>query len=205
MQDPVKTITGIGEKTAQLLQSANVHTVGELAKVQPFGLGITIPNLGALISRAKIHIAKQTEPKNLVVVTNNGIRIEEIKETKETTLKQERTLISNHPWFEKLVIIPSFECSEKMIEVVIYELCLDPYERVSMLCGWNSDPESDDLCTMTYSPQFIFHYNSHLPRLTCSIDPDDWGSMNNKHVLQNVLWETNAMRRDITETKGTSV
>jgi hypothetical protein len=86
-----------------------------------------------------------------------------------------------------------------MRDAIVYELVLDPCERVAFLCSWLSPTDRETLCSDTYTPMLIHHFNpGRLPLLYVQVRPADWGSIAQKQTLHNVLWETNVMHSDYT-------
>jgi hypothetical protein len=195
MQDPVNNIVGVGPKAQKALQDLGITTVEQLANLRPGQ--VDYPNLGAMISRAKSYIklrAAPTEPSSVVKVSGTGVQVQTLKPELATPVVTQETkfLIDTHSWADELVNVPDPVVPHKLLKAVVYELCVEPGDRVVFLCEWFS--EDDSQCIMSYSPQLIFYLNPHLPELTCEVDPDDWSKMPKTHILQNVLWETNSMR-----------
>lgn len=116
----------------------------------------------------------------------------------------EKVMIQDHSWWELKVLIPTE--SGELENAVIYEMSIDPTNRISFVCVWNINDDKHDeaekVAEMTYSPQIIYHYNiSSLPKLTVAICENEFNNLNNKWALKNALWETNMMR----ETHMTSI
>jgi hypothetical protein len=116
--------------------------------------------------------------------------------------EENKYLLQSHSWWENRILLPKIHGEEEeLVEALIYELSLEPGNRISFLCSWyvQSSPEEkqEKVCTMTFSPQFIYYFNTHLPPLEVSIRPDDFELLpNNKgEILRNVLLETNLMNR----------
>jgi hypothetical protein len=73
-------------------------------------------------------------------------------------------------------------------------MTLEPENRISFMCSWvKKVGDKEKLCNMTYSPQLLYHFNLDLPLLELRIREEDYDSLPNKDVLNNVLWETNMM------------
>ena len=195
--DPLNKINGLGAKTKEVLNSHNIHTISQLAQLTPGQLPVSINNLGTLISRAKAYIKLRNEyilPTSVLTITSQGAQTQPLEITKPQE-PQFRALIEAHSWLEKLVLIPDPIEPKKLRKAIIYELTIEPGDRIAFICEWCTEDGSNDVCNMTYSPQLILHLNPSLPELMCKINPDDWNNMSNSNVLQNVLWETNTMRR----------
>jgi hypothetical protein len=194
--DPLNKINGLGTKTQQVLNLHNIMTVSQLAQLTPGQLPVSINNLGTLISRAKSYLTLRKEPivsTNMLTITSQGAKTELTQTTKpeETHF---RALMDSHSWWEQRVVILDPVEPKTLRNAVIYELTIEPGDRIAFICEWCTEDGSNDICNMTYSPQLILHLNPNLPELTCKINPNDWANMTNANVLQNVLWETNTMR-----------
>lgn len=132
--------------------------------------------------------------------TENKEKLEgENKEEEES-----KFLIQDHSWWEMKVLIPRATSKDEddfvLKEAIIYELSVEPHNRISFVCSWvcntgNKDKKEEKLCTMTYSPQLIFYFNLGLPPLEVSIRQDDYKLLPNHEVLTNLLWETNIMHK----------
>ncbi len=197
--DPLNKINGLGTKTQQVLNLHNIMTVGQLSTLTPGQLPVSINNLGTLISRAKSYVKLRNEPilpTSVVTITSKGAETHH-PETTHTKAQetQFRALIESHSWLEQLVVIPDPLEPKTLRKAVVYELTIEPGDRIAFICEWCTEDGSNDICNMTYSPQLILHLNPSLPELNCNIDPNDWSKMSNANVLQNVIWETNTMRR----------
>jgi len=118
---------------------------------------------------------------------------------------EEKYMISDHSWWEMKVLIPRTqnidekgESTYALKEAIVYELSIEPHNRISFVCSWLKTTEASEqrekLCTMTYSPQILFYFNLGLPPLEISIRPEDFEALPNQHALTNVIWETNLMK-----------
>jgi len=201
-QDPINKITGLGRKTQETLNLHKIMTIGELAQLRPGQIPVSINNLGTLISRAKNYIKLREEslpPPTFMTITSQGAHVVNDSKLTDNELKKPETLlkalIETHSWMEQLVVIPDPVDPKILRKGVVYELSVEPSNRVALLCEWCTEDGTDDLCSMTYSPLLLIHFNPILPILTVQIDPEDWSKMSNGNVLQNVVWETNAMKR----------
>jgi hypothetical protein len=206
----VSKISGIGPVTQRTLEGKNVHTVGDLACLSPNQYSIN--NLTLFISRAKQYIedrevCKKEEEPSIVVI---GLEDTEEKqdtadpdavklETEESDHENQeaiKILIEDHTWWECKVLIPyKSKAGCELKEAIIYELSLEPFNRVAFICSWvtGEDNSKERLCTMTYSPQLILYFNTgaDLPLLKISMNQADWENLDNKYTVENVLWETN--------------
>jgi len=142
----------------------------------------------------------QKEEKKDIPVESNETKVEpsnELKESKETKEEEEnKYLIQDHSWWEMKIVLPTPGTEEKssLKEAIIYELSVEPHNRISFVCSWVLKEKNEEkLCTMTYSPQFIYYFNLGLPPLEVSVQKDDFNVLPNHEVLQNLLWETNLM------------
>lgn len=122
----------------------------------------------------------------------------------------DRFLVSDHTWWEARVTIPRLfqadgTTQHRLCEAIVYELVIDPAERVAFMCSWvESAPGSaaptptsstrEKLLTMTYSPQILLHFNSDLPPLSVSITREDFDALPNQHTIRNVFWEVEVMQ-----------
>lgn len=102
------------------------------------------------------------------------------------------TVMQDHSWFEKKIIIPTEQ--GQMDPAVIYDMTIDPNNRVAFICSWISTGDTEEVADMTYSPQILYHYNLDLPELKIGMSKQDYDSLPNKWTIQNVMWETNTMR-----------
>ncbi len=198
MNDPIRNLEGIGPIKEKTFHACKIVTVGDLAKIVPGHSPVIVDNLGVLISRAKNYLKMKTEetaPTTVMRVTGQGAELQSLIAVKPETKKGSRVLIEQHSWMDKRVVVPDQNSANIMRQAVVYEICLDSDDRVSMLCEWIGEDDDSEI-VMTYSPQLIFHFNPQLAALVCEIDPSDWESMAKKHILKNVIWETNAMRRE---------
>jgi len=118
----------------------------------------------------------------------------------ELAYAEEKYMVTDHSWWEMKILLPRADKSNTdrpaMQEAIIYELSIEPHNRISFVCSWVITVESEHrekLCSMTYSPSFIFFFNLSLPPLEVSMRQEDLDKLDNKHVLTNVLTETNTM------------
>jgi hypothetical protein len=193
----VSKITGIGPVNQKILENQNIATIGQLASLRPDQCAIN--NVATFIKRAEQYI-QEREPERKVPVESTqeaGYGEDEYEHDEDS-----RTLIEDHTWWENKVQIPCTNFSDRsgydMKEAIIYELSLEPCNRVAFICSWVVSKDTEDkekLCTMTYSPQLILHFNQNqkLPELHISMSETSWNKLENKHTLENVLWETNLM------------
>jgi hypothetical protein len=223
----VSKINGIGPVTQRLLESNGVHTVKDLSVIkeieyEPF----RIKNIKTFITRALKYIKDrecvepELPPPKKVVVSITGQKtqvqhvIEEVIEKSESEgthddsdkedqilLKDAtRTLLQEHSWWEKKILIP---CDGKdgdytLREAIVYELTIEAFNRVSFICSWVIEEYKHDrtekICTMTFSPTLILYFNrQRLPELVISIDENQWSKLKNKHTIENVLWEAKVL------------
>lgn len=176
----LKQITGIGENTALALINADINSIAALATADP--TKVSVPNIVKLIQRANEYISKNTTP--------NENNVQELKNTIEPNVTH---MIQEHTWFELKVLIPSTPGGE-LKTAVVYELSVDTTNRVSLLCSWvETEDNKEYICDMTYSPQFLFHFNLRLPRLDITLRKEDFEKLPNQDVLTNVLLEVRIM------------
>ena len=244
--DPVIEIYGIGKVISAALATHGVTTVAQLAELEPGEYSIA--NLSTLIHRAKEYLKTRkasaelieaqtaanepkvtldgaskplTKPKSMFTptVTKVPVATTKPKEPKKEPVvdseAKEMYLISDHTWYETRVVIPR---EEALAEAIIYELCIEPNERIAFVCTWvtsdsiastssfatavDSDDKTekrpaDKLHTMTYSPQLLLHFNLDLPPLKVSIREEDFQVLPNQFTLVNVLWEVDMMQRGL--------
>jgi hypothetical protein len=219
---PVSKIMGIGSVTSDALNSAGIKNVGDLSRAHPGQCSVN--NLSTFINRAKLYISERenvVSPEKTSVSSGIPTVVKTVTSPKpEDTLQtetkneddsesnlNEKILIEDHTWWETKILIPNYDDdSRDLKEAIIYELSLEPFNRVSFICSWLHDTETDGeddkgekpgetLCTMTYSPQMILHFNMDLPILKITVDTTDWESMENRFTIENVVWETNTMSK----------
>jgi nucleotidyltransferase/DNA polymerase involved in DNA repair len=185
--DNVQTIMGIGPVIAKTLDALNIQTVQDFVQASPEQL-INVPNSYVLIQRAKAHI-KVDEPTTA---------------TTEKELSYERFFITNHTWWEKSVRVPDLNTHE-LQTCILYELCVEAFNRVSLMCAWLPTQNTETLSTMTYSPQMIAYFNPKLPVLALQLSQTEQDQLTNLHTINNVLWETAVLlkHRNKTNKHGT--
>jgi hypothetical protein len=105
-------------------------------------------------------------------------------------------LIPSHSWMNEVVQIPrkNEDGQYKCYPGVIYELSLEPTNRISFVCTWIADTNEEEcnerVCSKTFSPLFILMFNPNLPLFNISIHPDDIKHLQPKiEVLKNSLLE----------------
>lgn len=209
--DPVSVLPGIGPKTKEKLNKHNIITVKQLAEADPSQISVNA--IRTHIKNAKLHMGGgseevQSAPKivlggggveNQIEDKKNDERKDETKtETTNERIDDTQYLISDHTWFECKVVVPD---QDSLNEVIVYELSIEPGDRISFVCEWvdQEELETDEpkqVCTMSYSPQLLLHFNPELPPLRVSMLPEDLKALPNKHVFENVLWEISMMQRD---------
>ena len=117
----------------------------------------------------------------------------------------EVTLLSDtHSWFEHKILLPRVDKKSSTVQLVpaiIYELSLDPRQRISVICSWvvtapnESDGETEVSCRRTYSPQLLIQYNAKvLPELEVAMQPEEWERLPQQHALADTLYEVNLLR-----------
>jgi hypothetical protein len=131
----------------------------------------------------------------------NSTPAESNDEKEEEDLK---VLIEDHTWWERKILIPSqtsdIKLGYELKEAIIYEMSLEKYNRISFICSWvvkKNEDVGEQLCTMTYSPQFILYFNSgtDLPELNISVTKEFWDELDNRFTIQNTLLEANIIQR----------
>lgn len=205
-------IMGIGNVTKNAYHNQGITTVEQLAEKEP-GEIIGIPGAAKHIGQAKIKMIAAGKPiatlDKITLGSLTGsltvtapVRAPEsktnpvVKEVDHETLPDQdhRHLIQDHSWWEMRVMIPRTLADDELREAVVYEMCIDPFSRVSMLCSWiTSNDKTERMCSMTYSPQFLYYFNCDLPPLTVSMLETDLNKLPNQQVVKNVLWEVNTM------------
>lgn len=172
-QHVLKAVRGVGDKTLhRLTQEYKIETLEALAAADP--LKVKIPNIRVMIDAAKDMVNAQ----NTVETTSEAMVETEV-----------RYLLEEHTWFELKVSLPP-ATGQTLKQAVVQDLCLEPDERVSLLCSWQ---ENDEMCSMTYSPQYVFFFNMKLPKLEVTIKPTDLPKLPNIKTLENTLIEVNRM------------
>lgn len=183
---PVSAVPGIGAKSEKILNAQGVTTIGQLAACD-YRVIQSVPKILTFIAAAKQFLKEDKQETQVVELVSNGKSVD----AKETTSENDSTalLLQSHSWFCKRAFIP---CNEDSRELVIWELCVEPNNRVSMICTWI---DNEDLCKMTYSPQFLIHYNPELPMLEVSIKPETLKGLLQREALSNTLMELDTMTR----------
>jgi predicted flap endonuclease-1-like 5' DNA nuclease len=212
----VNNLSTLIDRAKTYLKAYNNDTQDE-SKVEVVVLGKKSNKLGELFSTK----LKKT-PVNPLVSSILESKKDDVKEEKEKssqdtsekvsevtteeTEEENKYLIQDHSWWEMKVLIPKAvpktnhddEGLFVLKEAIVYELSIEPHNRISFVCSWVSgskDKKEEKLCTMTYSPQLIFYFNLGLPPLEVSIRQDDFKLLPNHEVLRNLLWETNIMHK----------
>ena len=184
---PVSVVPGIGYKTEQILSSQGVTTIGKLAACDS-RLIQSVPKICTFIAAAKKFLQDESpQPKHDVQPLNvlTGKVTKDEPPTSDTTA----LLLQSHTWFGTRATIPH---DEETRDLIIWELCVEPNNRVSMICAWLDDEE---LCKMTYTAQFLLHYNPELPTLEVLIKPETLNGLLQKEALNNTLMEVDVMKR----------
>jgi hypothetical protein len=181
--------------TTATLNGKGVHTVAQLIEAEDqLGLN-TISNLTGLVKRARAYVREHEVEKECAPQAPGT----EEAAKGEAAKGGEALQMQDHSWWEQKVLLPKSVGSGEVDvrEAIVYELSVEPFNRVSFICTWvevEGGSRSERLCSMTYSPQVLLHFNPHLPQLKVSMHPDDHASLPNRHTLDNVLWETRLMR-----------
>lgn len=201
----LRTLSGLGPKIEKELKAQQILTLEALAAVTDVQLidrlRVMIPTIGSLILKAKQKVSGATSATAAAppTVTLGGAPPlpAVVEENKSIDLKE--FWLETHSWFEASIVLPrSRKARERMPELcnaIIYDLCLEPNQRISFQCGW-IPPDSGEkiLCTKTYSPQFIYFFNhQRLPPLTVDLHPDDLERFPRINYLKNVLEEIQMM------------
>ncbi len=213
MNDPVENINGVGRMTALTLANKGITTVGQLVEYPDFNQ-LQLSSKEKILARAKeyleAHESKVEAAKPPPIVLGSfGQKVIPESKAHENTDKQpepEQYLIANHSWFEQKILLPrSAEARElteadvqdeySLREAIVYDLSIEPHNRISFICSWMVAGENqDNLCTMTYSPQLLLHFNLDLPPLEVTMTEEDYKLVPNPQVLKNVLWEISVMQ-----------
>jgi hypothetical protein len=187
--DPVTKILGIGKVISETLRSQGITTIGQLALLEADT--VSIPNIETLIRRARDYVGMTKTKEETRTLTKDIKEIQDIEDGKENTTnseQREKFLIADHSWYECKVVIPS---GESLREAIVYELCVEPHDRIVCVCSWiTSESSEEHMHTMTFSPQLLVHFNLlELPPLRVSIREEDFQALPNRHVLSNILSE----------------
>jgi hypothetical protein len=161
---------------------------------------------GSYVPEVSAFEAAQASPATQIILSGQSIQNEcptpELLEACISSLPtpvldapENKYLSCKHSWYEKLIVIPRFKGGDLILVLaVIYELCLEPTNRVSLMCSWEGTGEnSEKMCKRTYSPQYLAHFNvnADLPEFKVAVTPEEWGGMSQKFSLQAALLETN--------------
>jgi hypothetical protein len=214
MNDSVTVLPGITKNILKALEKLRITTVGQLASESEFTKNI--PCSYKIVSAAKKYLKTNTTTEievkddeetlceqnsdtinfdnllNSIVNDSVANPIEIKSETSTPHVEETVALIQDHSWFERKIIIPTEQGT--MDPAVIYDLSIDPNNRVAFICSWITNDGNEQVADMTYSPQLIYHYNLDLPTLTIGMSKTDFNSLTNKWTLENIMWETNTMR-----------
>lgn len=192
----VTVLKGVGEKTADAFRSHGIRTVGDLANVKPGAFAF--PSLGNFIRAAKAYLdSSEKETKTPDRIFLGG------EDTKHADDSQTRFLLKDHTWFSQVVNIPhpmSTPTSRRYEPAVIYDLQMDPNERVSFVCEWLAEMKDatgtmrEVTCKHSYSGVLLMHFNPQLPELRCEIAKEDIPDIP-YHTLVNTIWEINQMKK----------
>ena len=197
---PVDKLLGVGKVTKEHLEKEGVKTIGDLAKIDVNDSKYNgVKNMTTFIQRAKLYI-KEREPdeknEQEEKVIMNGIEV--VEEKKEVVKVEEelkdRYVLENHTWWETKVLIPDSKNNDQLSEAIIYDMCFDPYNRISFMCCWVTNND-ECMSSMTFSPQMILFFNINMPELKISVSPSEWLKIENRYTIENALWETNVMRQ----------
>jgi hypothetical protein len=203
---PVTAVNGIGAKTQALLAAVGIHTVGQLANA-PAECYSKVPKMSSFVQKAKLMVSDPPATEKPVaagVVFSMTEKKESPKELPKEAPKESpsppkdfRLVISDHTWWEAEVMIADDDAGEvRLRRGIIYDLCVDPQERIAFICEWINEEETE-VCEMTYSPQFLFHFNMTLPPLEITMRPEDIDMIPNasKWTLENTIKEINLTKR----------
>jgi hypothetical protein len=209
----ITKLAGVGKATEALFENKGIRTVQELAECDPSTL---VEKYRKFIDVAKEHIKQQEKVAASLGIQNlqpsptlmiNGTETKEVEQIepettaaveKEEQEEQTRLLIEEHTWWEHNIMLPreskDADIGYELRSAAIYEVSLEAFNRISVICSWVPDDNEDALCSMSYSPQFILDFNRNtLPPLQISLDRDTWNSLPNKHTIENVLWECSVL------------
>ncbi len=205
MNDEVTKIANIGPKTAAVLKTLNITTVGELAKANATDLArcnIKEPQQKILAAQAHCgDTVKEDTPKikDLITIGKAEEPAQAITIDEDETFTEKKYLIKDHSWWEMKVLVPRPHLSdndERVRDAIVYELCIEPDERVTLLCEWVVDDEKGSRnCMMTYSPMLLLHFNLSLPYFKFSVSQSDFDQLPHKYSVENVVNEVNLMKR----------
>ncbi len=205
--EPVSTLDDVGPKRAAFLRSLGFETVGQLAKLK-FAEAAKLKIRPAWITQAKLKVKLSgEEPEEPAPKATMALAVPSLEQKEPVTgdqadgpaIADERHLISNHPWQYMRVLVPVADSRGKVEqrEVIIGELSVEPFNRVSFICEWNDVRHgADQLCEMTFTPQFIFFFNRHLPIFgsTIEMSQEDLDAMPNKEAIFNQFNELGLMQ-----------
>jgi len=203
--DEVSRLKGVGPVTRQRFVEKGLFTVQDVARVTDFSGFTHIPNMRQLVEKARDYMARLPSSPVLPPEKNpsaasggpdgpggpggpGGQRTPPSLHT--------RYLVQDHSWWEQSVFIPCRN-GGSLCRAVVYELSIESYERIAFICSWIStdDEGTENLCTVTYSPQLLLFFNPGLPKLTLQIYDQFWYGLRNKQTLCHTLWEINTMSK----------
>lgn len=168
----ISRLPGIGPVKKQQFNDLGIVTIEDLARCKDESVK-HIKQYAMLKLRAE-EIVQESKPASEVVCT--------------------RHCIQSHNWWEQQIILPNESDHKEFRFAVIYELSLETFNRVSFICAWvTEDSNETSLCTMSFSPQYIFYYNPTLPLLEVQMTQENLDRLPNKFVLLNTLSELQAM------------
>jgi hypothetical protein len=207
----LNNLTNLIDRARKYVESYK-KTESEIAAAKPESKVLVIgAPLGAPTAIQKVDTLVDTKMVVAQVEDRRSIdlQVSEEQEEQQKELKEEeenKYLITDHSWWEMKVLIPQTDTKghqgqTTLKEAIIYELSVEPHNRISFVCSWVIQSNRDEsesvekLCTMTYSPQLIFYFNLDLPPLVISMREQDYKLLPNHQVLTNVLWETNVLHQ----------
>jgi len=180
---PVNVLPGIGPAKSNAMAVCKIVTLGDLAAADP----LQYPAWSKYMDLAR---------KTLGVE-----KVVETLDKKEETLEKDAdkqdgvgtSIIKDHNWYECPVTVPCFR-SKKPAHGVIYELQLEPNERVSLVVVYVG-PLDKKWYTHSYSPQLIVGIpkNRHLEPWMVTMRKEDWSP--SFAVLKNVLEEVSCLQK----------
>lgn len=157
----IREVKGIGPVMANQLNAKGIFSLKDLIAADE--KTIATLKIGKYVDRARTLVADPVE-------------------------KEMQLLIDKHNWFEKKVRLPASE-EGGLMDAIVYELSLQPGNRVAFLCSQKQN-DHEKICDMTYTPQFLAHFNTHLPILQVKVSPTLIKQNKYRFVLDNTLVET---------------
>lgn len=194
-------LTGIGEKRARLFNNYGIYSVEKLSEWTD-----APQNLQKFVKQANAHMN--------IKLQQHSEHKRHVSETKQEQPQRSHVLyIKNHTWWKRKIelFLPcqeQVEADRKKVYLdtypaIVFELCIEPNDRVTMLCVVSLGEEKTK--TSKYTPQFIIGLNGHMPKLEVHMQRNEESILSSiipRQAFQSTLIETNILHF-LSNTAGT--